>query len=70
MPEVMRHRSSYIAETSYDQVAQELTVTFTDGAQWVYHGVPRGTYTTFITSPSKGRAFAALIRDGFEADPV
>lgn len=70
MPEVMRHRSSYIESTTYDQPSETLDVTFVDGSQWRYSGVPRGIYTSFITSPSRGRAFRALIRDSFEAEEV
>lgn len=71
MPEVMRHNSSsYIAQTSYDQDAQELTVEFSDGSEWRYSDVPRGIYTSFITSASKGRAFRQLIRDSFEGEAV
>lgn len=71
MAEIIRHtRSSYIAETTYDQDEQTLEVTFTDGARWRYLNVPRGIYTQFITSPSRGSAFHALIRDVYDAEPV
>jgi hypothetical protein len=70
MAEVMRHRSSHIAETVYDQPSETLDVTFTDGSQWRYQGVPRGIYTQFITSASRGRAFNALIRDGYEGEEI
>lgn len=66
----MRHRSSYIEETTYDQQTGDLDVTFNDGSQWRYSSVPRGIYTSFITSPSKGRAFRALIRDSYDAQPL
>jgi hypothetical protein len=70
MAEVMRHRSSYIAETTYDQPNETLDVTFTDGSQWRYSGVPRGIYTQFITSPSRGSAFYRLIRDSFDGEEM
>ena len=70
MAEVMMHRSSYIDETSYDQDSEELAVTFADGATWKYIGVPRGIYTSFITSASKGRYFRAFIRDNYESEEV
>jgi hypothetical protein len=66
--EVMNHGSSFIASTTYYHFAEEpyeaddLVVEFTDGASFVYHGVPRGTYTSFISSGSKGRAFHQLIK--------
>lgn len=70
MSEVMRHRSSYLEETDYDQPSQILTVTFTDGSRWQYSDVPRGIYTQMITSASIGKAFRALIRDTYEAEEV
>jgi hypothetical protein len=70
MAEVMRHRSSHIDETVYDRESGELQVTFTDGRTYKYDGVPRGTYTEFITAPSRGRAFAALIRDRFDGEEM
>lgn len=66
----MRHNSSHIAETTYDQQAQELTVEFTDGRKWQYHGVPRGAYTQFISSASRGRSFNTLIRDRFDGEEL
>lgn len=66
----MRHRSSHIEETVYDHQTQEFQVTFTDGRTYRYEGVPRGTYTELITSPSTGRAFNALIRNGFDGEEV
>jgi hypothetical protein len=70
MAEVMRHNSSHIDETSYDQDAQTLDVTFTDGTTWRYSDVTRGRYTQFITAPSRGRAFNALIRDSFDGEEI
>lgn len=70
MPETLSHRSSHIALTTYDEASGDLTVEFTDGSEWVYRGVDPKTYALFVTAPSKGRAFNALIRDGFEAEPA
>lgn len=71
MAEVIEHRrSSYIAETSYDQPNEVLDVTFNDGSTWRYEGVPRSRYTQLITSPSIGRAFHALIRDSYEGEEI
>lgn len=66
----MRHRSSYIAETNYDAETLNLDVTFNDGSQWRYAGVPAGTYTELVNAPSIGRAFHALIRDSYEAEEL
>jgi hypothetical protein len=64
--EVLRHSSSHISETSYDRETQILSVTFSEGREYRYQGVDKDTYDALITSPSKGRAFNALIRDAFE----
>lgn len=64
----MNHSSSFIASTTYYHVAEEdheaedLVVEFTDGESFVYRSVPRSTYTSFITSGSKGRAFHQIIK--------
>ncbi len=71
MSEVMRHRSSYIAETDYDRYTDVLEVEFTDGVRFRYEGVPRGIYTQLITSASVGSAFHRLIRNGpYVGEPV
>ena len=72
MAEVIRHASSNIAETTYyhnpetDPLRGEmpegtLLVEFNNGRVYRYDDVPRGTYTQFITSGSRGRAFRSLI---------
>ncbi|MDE2040671.1 MAG: KTSC domain-containing protein [Elusimicrobia bacterium] len=70
MVEVIRQRSSFIAETRYDKQTETLEIEFTDGATFRYDGVPRSTYTAFITSPSRGRAFHTLIKPRFEGEQV
>lgn len=72
MAEVINQRSSFISSTTYypiaegDREAGDLVVDFNDGTSFVYHDVPRGIYTQFITAPSRGKAFHALIRDSFD----
>lgn len=66
MAEVIRHRSSYIDETEYDDGA--LTVTFSDGSSWRYEDVPQDIYAQVISAPSVGRAFRQLIRDSYSGE--
>ena len=68
--EVLRHRSTYIAETEYDFDTGALTVTFSDGATWQYDDVPQLVYTQLVRAPSVGRAFRTLIRDSYEGEQV
>lgn len=70
MAETLRHRSSYIDETTYDADLEALYVTFSDGSEWRYNGVPKDTYQRFVSAPSRGSAFHALIRNSYEAEEV
>lgn len=76
MAEVIPQRSSFIASTTYyhndegDRQAEDLVIEFTDGAEFVYEGVPRGTYTAFITAPSRGKAFHQIIKDRFPGEEL
>ena len=66
--EVIQQRSSFIAETRYDHDTSMLQIEFTDGTTFQYDNVPRSTYTSFITSPSRGRAFHDLIKPRFTGE--
>lgn len=70
MAEVMTHRSSYVAQTSYDRYDNSLEVEFTDGTRYRYEGVPLGIYHSLITSSSIGKAFRALIYDSYDGEEV
>lgn len=65
MAEVIQQRSSFIAQTSYDQDTSTLEVTFTDGKTFSAE-VPRGAYTSFITAPSRGKAWHSMLKDRFD----
>jgi hypothetical protein len=55
--------STAIRGISYDDDSETLFVTFVDGDLYAYRHVPRQTYEDFVRAPSKGRFFAARIRD-------
>jgi hypothetical protein len=67
MAEVIQQRSSFIAQTSYDHDQQVLEITFTDGKTFSA-SVPRSTYTSFITAPSRGKAWHSMLKDRFSWD--
>lgn len=70
MAEVMQHRSSFIEETSYDHDTSTLEISFSNGRTFQYAKFPRATYTSFITSASKGKFFHARIKDAYAAEEV
>lgn len=70
MAEVMKHRSSFIAETDYDRFTGELIVQFTDGATFRYENVAQGDYITLTTSASIGSAFHRVIKNRYDGEQV
>jgi len=69
MAEVIQQRSSFIAQTSYDHDQQVLEITFTDGKVFSAE-VPRSAYTSFITAPSRGKAWHSMMKDRFSWEEV
>jgi hypothetical protein len=57
--------STVIAKIEYDELCQELIVTFVSGKQYVYQRVPHETYLLFINAGSKGQFFNEHIRDHY-----
>jgi ABC-type uncharacterized transport system substrate-binding protein len=58
-------RSSYINAVEYDPQTQDLTVTFADGAVFLYSDVPVAEYQRLTRAPSVGKYFYAFIRDSY-----
>jgi hypothetical protein len=54
--------SSRVDEATYDVDEKKILVTFVDGTQWVYEGVPFKEWTHFQASPSPGRFIDSLNR--------
>ena len=61
----MRVNSTAIAEIDYNPEHGKLFVTFNDGDEYVYVGVPERLSSAFIRSSSKGRFFQRMIRDRY-----
>ena len=61
----MQVQSDAISDISYDEGRAKLFVTFIDGDEYVYVGVPGEVHRSFIDSASKGQFFAFEIRDQY-----
>lgn len=51
----MKVQSSTISEINYD--GKLLTISFTNGREYVYEGVPANVYEAFTQADSKGKYF-------------
>ena len=58
--------STAVERISYDEVAQELHVTFAGGATYTYYGVPKQVYAGFRAAASKGQFVNQFIRDRYD----
>jgi hypothetical protein len=61
----MQVHSTAIAEIDYSPEHGKLFVTFRDGDEYVYVGVPARVSDAFVRSTSKGRFFQRVIRDRY-----
>jgi lysyl-tRNA synthetase class 2 len=61
----MHVTSSAIIDIRYEAAETALYVTFVDGDRYRYAGVPAAVHSAFIAAESKGRFFAAEIRDRY-----
>ncbi len=61
----MQVESEAIRAIRYDEQRAKLFVTFHDGDEYVYVGVPGEVHRDFVGADSKGRFFAFEIRDQY-----
>lgn len=61
----MQVESSAIQDIRYDEERAKLFVTFNDGDEYVYVGVPGEVHRSFVDADSKGQFFAYEIRDQY-----
>lgn len=66
----MQVESDAIRDINYDESRAKLFVTFIDGDQYVYVGVPGEVHRSFVDADSKGRFFAYEIRDQYPYNKV
>ncbi len=57
--------SSAIREIDYDPASRRLYVRFVSGARYAYANVPAKVGEAFLAAASKGRYFAAKVRDRY-----
>ena len=57
--------SSVIRRFRYDEASRTLTITFVSGQRYAYAEVPPDVHRRFVEAFSKGRFFAAHVRDRF-----
>lgn len=62
--------STVIAKIEYDDLCQELIVTFVSGKKYVYQRVPHAIHILFVSSRSKGAFFNDHIRDQYNYSPI
>lgn len=60
--------STVIRRFEYDEPTRTLRVTFTSGDLYAYHDVPAEVAEGFRAAFSKGRYFAAHIRDRYDCE--
>ncbi|MDO9223149.1 MAG: KTSC domain-containing protein [Caulobacter sp.] len=61
----MPFNSTAIRDIRYEDDRQKLFVTFTNGGEYVYVGVPGELHRSFVEADSQGRFFVEEIRDRF-----
>lgn len=66
----MRVESTAITDIAYTPEHGKLFVTFHDGDEYVYVGVPERISQAFYRSRSKGRFFQRMIRDRYPYNRV
>jgi hypothetical protein len=66
----MQVQSTAIQEIDYSPEHGKLFVTFQDGDEYVYVGVPERVGKAFFRAPSKGRFFQRMIRDRYPYNRV
>jgi len=66
----MHVESTAIRDIDYSAEHGKLFVTFQDGDEYVYVGVPERISKAFFRAPSKGRFFQRMIRDRYPYNRV
>jgi hypothetical protein len=62
--------STNLARVRYDKDSAHLLIQFLNGATYKYEGVSLMTYHELLTADSKGRYFAAHIKDKYPCERV
>jgi lysyl-tRNA synthetase, class II len=70
MKETFIPKSTNLSEVTYDSDAQEMEITFQDGASYLYHNVPVGVFIGIQHAPSPGKYFYQNIRNYYAYEEV
>lgn len=62
--------SSLVAEIGYSHIHSELLVRMNNDSLYLYSNVPKTTYTSFLSAPSKGKYFNANIKGKFQTTRI
>lgn len=62
--------SSNLDSVGYDAMSKTLYVRFHSGKSYSYSNVPESVYRGLMEASSKGRYFAANIRDSYQYTPL
>lgn len=62
--------SSTIRTIRYNHESEQLTITFKSGGSYAYQKVPEKMFKLLVESRSKGKFFAAWIKDKFPVTKV
>jgi hypothetical protein len=63
-------KSSNIRSVGYDKTVLILEIEFATGSVYRYANVPDAVYTGLMAAPSKGRFFAARIKDRYRCTKI
>lgn len=71
----MKHKyevtdSSTIKSLEYDFDSEKLVVEFKAGSKYLYRDVPENAARDFFLAESKGKHFAAHIKDGYDTEKI
>lgn len=58
-------RSSMLLSATYDDENEELSLTFSNGATYDYHDVPKETFEALAQASSAGRYWHSFIKDQY-----
>lgn len=57
--------STAVADVEYDELNEDLTITFKDGTTYTYESVPYDVYSGLLSAGSAGQYFNANIRNEY-----
>lgn len=63
-------RSGMLKAIEYDEVKNDLTVTFNNGGSYVYHDVPKEMFDGILAAESAGKYYLAHIKDKFKFEKL